>query len=643
MRITDLLSKDGIELNVNAKDKNDIINKMTKLMLKTGRITDLNAYKELVLKREEEGSTGVGEGIAIPHGKGDCVTEPGLVAMVVPNGVEYDALDGKPVNLLFMIAAPNTSDNVHLDVLSRLSTMLMDTEFKNKLISAKSKEEFLNIINETENEKFKEETKQEQGYEILGITACPTGIAHTYMAAEALENAGKEVGHLVKIETQGQSGVKNKLTKEEIKNAKAIIIAADIDIDLSRFKGKKILKAKVADGIHKPKELIEKALADKNIPVYQGNGKDDSEYENSDGVGSRIYRHLMNGVTHMLPFVVGGGILIAIAFLLDDYSIDPSNFGMNTPIAAFFKTIGGIAFDFMLCILSGYIAMSIADRPGLAVGFVGGAVAKAGTTFASLSNPDVTLVSSGFLGALIAGFIGGYVVLLLRKVFSFLPKSLESVKPILIYPVGGILLIGLIMLAINPVVGAINTALNNFLSSMQGANKIILGAILGGMMSVDLGGPVNKASYTFGTGMLAEGHYDIMAAVMAGGMVAPLAIALLATFFPKKLPKKDRQSALLNYIMGFSFISEGAIPFASADPIRVIVSCVIGSAVAGSLSMLFNCTLMAPHGGIFVLPVVGNAALYLLSIVVGSFVAMFILAALKKNVWSKGDELKNVK
>lgn len=643
MRITDLLSKDGIELNVTAKDKNDIIDKMTKLMLKTGRITDLNAYKELVLKREEEGSTGVGEGIAIPHGKGDCVTEPGLVAMVVPNGVEYDALDGKPVNLLFMIAAPNTSDNVHLDVLSRLSTMLMDTEFKNKLISAKSKAEFLNIINETENEKFKEETKQEQGYEILGITACPTGIAHTYMAAEALEAAGKEVGHLVKIETQGQSGVKNKLTKEEIKNAKAIIIAADIDIDLSRFKGKKILKAKVADGIHKPKELIEKALTDKNIPVYQGNGKDDSEYENSDGVGSRIYRHLMNGVTHMLPFVVGGGILIAIAFLLDDYSLNPANFGKNTPIASFFKTIGDMAFDFMLCILSGYIAMSIADRPGLAVGFVGGAVAKAGTTFASLTNPDITLVSSGFLGALIAGFIGGYVVLLLRKVFSFLPKSLESVKPILIYPVGGILLIGLIMLAINPIVGAINTALNNFLSSMQGANKIILGAILGGMMSVDLGGPVNKASYTFGTGMLAEGHYDIMAAVMAGGMVAPLAIALLATFFPKKLPKKDRQSALLNYIMGFSFISEGAIPFASADPIRVIVSCVIGSAVAGSLSMLFNCTLMAPHGGIFVLPVVGNAALYLLSIVVGSLVAMFILAALKKNVWSKGDEVKNAK
>lgn len=635
MRITDLLSEKAIELNVKAKDKNDIINKMAELMLKTGRITDVNEYKELVFKREEEGSTGVGEGIAIPHGKGNCVTEPGLVAMVVPEGVEYNALDGKPVNLLFMIAAPDTNSNVHLDVLSRLSTMLMDADFKNKLISAKSKKEFLEIINETEKEKFKEEAKQGNGYEILGITACPTGIAHTYMAAEALENAGKEMGHLVKIETQGQSGVKNKLTKEEIRNAKAIIIAADIDIDLSRFKCKKILKAKVSDGIHKPKDLIEKALNGKDIPVYEGNGKDDSEYENSENAGNKIYRYLMNGVTHMLPFVVGGGILIAIAFLLDDYSLNPANFGMNTPVAAFFKTIGGIAFDFMLCILSGYIAMSIADRPGLAVGFVGGAVAKAGTTFASLTNPDVVLVSSGFLGALIAGFIGGYVVLLLRKLFSFLPKSLEGIKPILIYPVGGILLIGLIMIAINPVVGAINTALNNFLSSMQGANKIILGAILGGMMSVDLGGPVNKASYTFGTGMLAEGHYDIMAAVMAGGMVAPLAIALLATFFPKKLPKKDRQSALLNYVMGFSFISEGAIPFASADPIRVILSCVVGSAVAGAMSMFFNCTLMAPHGGIFVLPVVGNAALYLLSIVVGSLVAMLILAALKKNVWTK--------
>ena len=641
MRITDLLSKDSIELNVTAKDKNDIIDKMTKLMLKTGKITDAEAYKKLVLKREEEGSTGVGEGIAIPHGKGDCVKEPGLVAMVVPHGVEYDALDGKPVNLLFMIAAPNTSDNVHLDVLSRLSTMLMDTEFKNKLILAKSKDEFLNIINETENEKFNEKPEQAQGYEVLGITACPTGIAHTYMAAEALEAAGKEMGHPVKIETQGQSGVKNKLTKEEIKNAKAIIIAADIDIDLSRFKGKKILKAKVADGIHKPQELINRALSGKDIPVYQGNGNDNAGDEESEGVGSKIYRHLMNGVTHMLPFVVGGGILIAISFLLDDYSIDPSNFGMNTPVAAFFKTIGNTAFDFMLCILAGYIAMSIADRPGLAVGFVGGALAKAGTTFDSISNPDAVVVSSGFLGALLAGFIGGYLVLLLKKIFSFIPKSLDSIKPILIYPVGGILLMGLIMVAINPIVGAINTALNNFLSSMQGANKLILGAILGGMMSVDLGGPVNKAAYTFGTGMLAEGHYDIMAAVMAGGMVPPIAIALLATIFPKKLPRKDRQSALLNYVMGLSFITEGAIPFASADPIRVIASCIVGSAVAGAMSMLFNCTLMAPHGGIFVIPVVGNALMYLVSIAVGSVVAMVIMAALKKNVWKKGDEVKN--
>ena len=643
MRITDLLNEKAIILQGKAKTKAEAIDQLVELMMENGNIKDKEAYKKVVLKREEEGTTGIGEGIAIPHGKTDAVTKPGLAAMVIPEGVDFDSLDGSPAKLLFLIAAPDTKDNVHLDVLSRLSTMLMDSNFKNKLISAKSKDEFLKIIDETEKEKFKEEEKKGQGYEILGITACPTGIAHTYMAAEALENAGKEMGHLVKIETQGQSGVKNKLTKEEIKNAKAIIIAADIDIDLSRFKGKKVIKAKVSDGIHKSKELIEKALKSKDIPVYNGNGKDEEETESSDSIGSKIYRDLMNGVTHMLPFVVGGGILIAISFLLDDYSINPSNFGMNTPVAAFFKTIGGIAFDFMLCILSGYIAMSIADRPGLAVGFVGGAIARAGTTFDSLTNADATIVSSGFLGALIAGFIAGYLVILLRKVFSFLPKSLEGIKPILIYPVLGILLIGLIMLAINPFVGSINTALNNFLSSMQGANKIILGAILGGMMSVDLGGPVNKASYTFGTGMLAEGHYDIMAAVMAGGMVAPLAIALLATFFPKKLPKKERQSALLNYIMGFSFISEGAIPFASADPIRVILSCVIGSAVAGAMSMLFNCTLMAPHGGIFVLPVVGNAALYLLSIVVGSLVAMFILAALKKNVWDKGDEVKYAK
>lgn len=633
MRITDLLSEDSIALNVKAKSKKEIIDKVVDMMDATGNIEDKAEYKKLVLKREEEGTTGVGEGIAIPHGKSSIVKKPSLVAAVIPDGVDYDSLDGKPVDLLFLIAAPDTKDNIHLDVLSRLSTLLMDEGFRKKLIKSKSKKEFLQYINEAEIEKFKEKKDIKKGYEILGITGCPTGIAHTYMAAEALEKMGDELGHPVKIETQGQSGVKNELTSEEIKNAKAIIIAADIDVDLSRFEGKKVIRAKVSDGIHKPQELIEKALSGK-VPEYHGNiNSENSDDEYKESAGSKIYKHLMNGVTHMLPFVVGGGILIAMAFLLDDYSIDPANFGMNTPIAAFFKTIGGIAFDFMLAILSGYIAMSIADRPGLAVGFVGGAIAKTGITFHSLQNPNADLISSGFIGALIAGFLGGYIIILLKKLFNFLPRSIEGIKTILIYPVAGILLIGAVMLFINPYVSRINIVLNTFLSSLSGANKILLGAILGGMMSVDLGGPVNKAAYTFGTGMLAEGHYDIMAAVMAGGMVAPLAIAILATFRPKKFPKKDRQSALLNYVMGFSFISEGAIPFASSDPIRVLASCIIGSAVSGGLSMLFNCTLMAPHGGIFVLPVVGHPILYLASIIIGSIVAALIMGALKKNVW----------
>ena len=635
MKITDLLSKSSIELNLKASSKEEVIKKVVEKMNATGNITDKAEYERLVFEREKEGTTGVGEGIAIPHGKSDVVKAPTLVAAVIPDGVDYDSLDGKPVNLLFLIAAPNTKDNIHLDVLSRLSTLLMDEDFRNKLITAKTKEEFLKYIDEAEKEKFKEEKKVQSTYEILGITGCPTGIAHTYMAAEALENMGKELGHSVKIETQGQSGVKNELTKEEIKNAKAIIIAADIDIDLSRFEGKRIVRAKVADGIHKPKELIEKALSG-SAPVYHSgsnSNKQDNEYKET--AGGKVYKHLMNGVTHMLPFVVGGGILIAISFLLDNYEIDPANFGMNTPVAAFFKTIGGIAFDFMLCILSGYIAMSIADRPGLAVGFVGGAVAKSGMTFQSIQNPNAELISSGFLGALVAGFIAGYLVILLKKIFNFLPKSIEGIKTILIYPVAGILLIGIIMTFINPYMSRLNVIFNTFLNSLSGGNKIILGAVLGGMMSVDLGGPINKAAYTFGTGMLAEGHYDIMAAVMAGGMVAPLAIALLATFRPRKFPKKDRQSALLNYIMGFSFITEGAIPFASADPIRVLVSCVLGSAVAGGLSMLFNCTLMAPHGGIFVLPVVGNAIQYLIAIIAGSVVAAVILGALKKTTYEK--------
>lgn len=632
MKITDLITKKSINLNVKASNKKDIIEQAVELMEQNGNINNKEEYLKLVMKREEEGSTGVGEGIAIPHGKGNVISKPGLVAMVIPDGVDFESLDGKPVKLLFLIAAPDSKDNLHLEVLSRLSALLMSEKFRQDLLNAKTKEEFLKIIDEADIQE-KEEKENKESYELLGITSCPTGIAHTYMAAESLEQMGKELGHPIKVETQGQSGTKNKLTDEEIKNAKAIIVAADVKVDLSRFDGKRILRTGVSDGIHKPKELIEKALYSENdIPVYhhQGNKRENIEMEKPKG---NLYNHLMNGVTHMLPFVVGGGILIAIAFLLDDYSINPSNFGMNTPVAAFFKTIGGMAFDFMLVILSGYIAMSIADRPGLVVGFVGGAISKAGTTFTSLGNPEELLVSSGFLGALLAGFIGGYVVLFLKKLFNFMPKSLEGIRTILIYPVAGVLLIGLIMLLINPFVSAINTGLNNFLSSMSEVNKVILGAILAGMMSVDLGGPVNKAAYTFGTGMLAEGHYEIMAAVMIGGMVAPLAIALLATFFPKKLPKKERQAGLLNYVMGLSFISEGAIPFASADPLRVLVSCVIGSAISGALSMAFNCTLMAPHGGIFVLPLIGNWGWYVVALAAGSFVAMGIMALWKKNVW----------
>ena len=452
------------------------------------------------------------------------------------------------------------------------------------------------------------------------------------MAAESLEQMGKELGHPIKVETQGQSGTKNKFTDEEIQNAKAIIIAADVKVDLSRFDGKRIIRAGVSDGIRKPKELIEKALNEENkIPIYhhEGNKREKVELDKPKG---NIYNHLMNGVTHMLPFVVGGGILIAIAFLLDDYSINPSNFGMNTPVAAFFKTVGGMAFDFMLVILSGYIAMSIADRPGLAVGFVGGILAVQGTTFASLTDSSVVLVSSGFLGALIAGFVGGYIVILLKKICSYLPDSIEGIKTILLYPVFGILLMGAFMLLINPYVGAINTAINNYLSSMGTANKVVLGAILGGMMAIDLGGPINKAAYTFGTGMLASGQYEIMAAVMAGGMVPPLAIAFLATAFPKKISKKDKQAAYVNYIMGLSFISEGAIPFASADPLRTLPAFVVGSAVTGALSMIFNCTLMAPHGGIFVIATIGHPLLYLLAIAVGTVVSTMIMAKLKKNL-----------
>ena len=631
MKITDLLSKDAIKLNGIANSKQDAINKLVDLMAKNGNLTDKEKYTQVVLKREEEGSTGIGEGIAIPHGKTDAVSKPGLSAMVINDGVEFDSLDGQPAKLLFLIAAPNTKDNVHLDVLSRLSTLLMDTEFRKSLMEAKTPEEFLRYIDIAENAKLSQ-TKKNDEYEILAITSCPTGIAHTYMAAEALEKMGEQLGHKVKVETHGSSGVKNKFTKEEIKNAKAVIIAADTKIDLSRFDGKKLIKAKVADGINRPQELIERVLSSDAKIYHSSNKSQNSDSDEKEGFGTKIYKHLMNGVTHMLPFVVGGGILIAIAFLLDDYSINPSNFGMNTPVAAFFKTVGGAAFNVMLYILAGYIAMSIADRPGLAVGFVGGILAVQGTTFASLTDSSVVLVSSGFLGALIAGFVGGYIVILLKKICSYLPDSIEGIKTILLYPVFGILLMGAFMLLINPYVGAINTAINNYLSSMGTANKVVLGAILGGMMAIDLGGPINKAAYTFGTGMLASGQYEIMAAVMAGGMVPPLAIAFLATAFPKKISKKDKQAAYVNYIMGLSFISEGAIPFASADPLRTLPAFVVGSAVTGALSMIFNCTLMAPHGGIFVIATIGHPLLYLLAIAVGTVVSTMIMTKLKKNL-----------
>ena len=634
MKITDLLSEKAINLHGKANSKEEAIIQLVDLMVENENINDKEAYKQAVLKREEEGTTGIGEGIAIPHGKTDAVEKPGLSAMIIPDGVDFKSLDGNPAKLLFLIAAPNTKDNVHLDVLSRLSTLLMDTDFRQTLYDAKTPKEFLECIDKAESEKLGEEKASNEQYEILAITSCPTGIAHTYMAAEALEQMGEQLGHKVKVETHGSSGVKNKFTKEEIKNAKGIIIASDTKIDLSRFDGKKLIKTKVADGINKPKELIEQVLSP-NAKTYHSDNKNKAEEnddEQKEKIGTKIYKHLMNGVTHMLPFVVGGGILIAIAFLLDDYSIDPSNFGMNTPIAAFFKTIGNAAFNVMLYILAGYIAMSIADRPGLAVGFVGGILAVQGTTFESLTNGNITLVSSGFLGALIAGFVGGYIVLGLKKLCSYLPNSIEGIKTILLYPVFGILLMGAFMLLINPYVAAINTAINDYLSSMSNANKIILGAILGGMMAVDLGGPINKAAYTFGTGMLASGQYEIMAAVMAGGMVPPLAIALLTTIFPRKIPKKDKQAGYVNYIMGLSFISEGAIPFASADPLRTIPAFVIGSAVTGALSMLFSCTLMAPHGGIFVIATIGHPVKYLLAIAIGAIISMLIMAKLKKNL-----------
>ncbi len=653
MRITDLLQKEGIELKGASATKAETIHRMVDLMNKTGNLKDPDAYEKAVLKREEEGTTGIGDGIAIPHGKTAAVKSAGFAAMVCKQGTDFEAMDGKPAQLLFMIAVPDDSNDVHLELLSRLSMMLMDEEFRNHLISAEDKEAFLKLINAKEIEKFAEEDakmtasraveKTNSGYDIIAVTACPTGIAHTYMAAEALEEKGKKMGLKIKVETDGSGGVKNELTAEDINGARGIIVAADKKVPMARFDGKRVLQTKVSDGINKPEALIQKAL-EGHAAVYHDQGEESSPSDSGEkeSVGRKIYKDLMNGVSHMLPFVIGGGILIALAFLFDDYAIDPSNFGMNTPFAAFLKTVGGAAFGFMLPILAGFIAMSIADRPGLAVGFVGGYLASEGYILTTVKG-TLTIATggtSGFLGALLAGFIAGYLVLGLRKLCEKLPESLEGIKPTLIYPFVGILAIGAIMVfVVNPPVAWLNQAMSNGLNSMGSSSKVILGLVLGGMMSIDMGGPFNKAAYVFGTASLANGQYDIMAAVMIGGMVPPLAIALCTTFFKNRFTKKERQSGVTCYVMGLSFITEGAIPFAASDPARVIPSCMVGSAVAGGLSMFFGCTLMAPHGGIFVFPVVGNPLMYVVALVVGSIVGMVLLSILKKPLPAEESEI----
>ncbi|MCI6731905.1 MAG: fructose-specific PTS transporter subunit EIIC [Lachnospiraceae bacterium] len=655
MRITDLLAAESVCLNGSASDKADVLNQMVDLMAKSGKVSDREIYLNAVFAREEEGTTGVGDGIAIPHGRCSGVSRPGLAAMVLPAGVDYQALDDEPVHLIFLIAAPEGAGSVHIDILSKLSTMLMDEQFAEDLKAAKTVDAFLKVIDDAETAKDAEEKAKAEAAKntdlaaersasnqklILAVTACPTGIAHTYMAQESIEKAAKKMGCMVKVETRGSGGAKNVLTDEEIEAADGIIVAADTNVPMDRFDGKKLIEVQVSDGISKSEQLV-KRIIDGDAPVYHAaNGRQSSQTQTSGGGAHAIYKHLMNGVSHMLPFVVGGGILIALAFLIDGLLVDlsalPANadeaaklgqtisrsdFGTITPIAALLKAkIGGVAFGFMLPVLAGFIAMSIADRPGLAVGFVGGAIAANGT--------------SGFLGALAAGFIAGYLVNLLKKVCDrVIPKALDGIKPVLLYPVFGILFVGIIMqYIIEPIIGMLNTALNAGLGSLSGANAILLGLILGGMMAVDMGGPFNKAAYVFGTASIAAGNYNIMAAVMIGGMVPPCAIALATILFKNKFTESERKSGPTNFIMGLSFITEGAIPFAASDPIHVLPSCIAGSALAGGMSMAFNCTLMAPHGGIFVFPVVGNALMYLVALAAGTIVGAVLLGVLKKPV-----------
>lgn len=636
MRITDLLDKNSISLNAAPADKKETLDLAVELMAKSGKLSDVEKYREQVYAREEESTTGIGEGIAIPHGKCDAVKAPGLAAMVIKNGVEYESLDGEPVTLLFLIAAPNTKDNVHLDVLSKLSVMLMDENFTTSLRNAKSVDEFLQIIDAAdESAKSIDDrlsdtgitTEKKKGFKLLAVTSCPTGIAHTYMAAEALEKAARAADCQIKIETRGSAGAKNVLTAEEIEAADCIIVAADAKVPMDRFNGKKVISCQVSDGIGKADQLVKQAMSG-NVEVFHGESSETTTaVTGKESAAHKIYTQLMNGVSHMLPFVVGGGILIAIAFLIDGLNVDinalpadqRSNFGTITPIAAMFKNIGGVAFGLMLPVLAGFIGMAIGDRPALALGFVGGMLAANG--------------KSGFLGALVAGFLAGYLILGLRKICDKLPDAIEKLAPVLIYPVVGILIMGLAMnFVVEPIMGGINTGLNNFLSGMGDSSRVVLGLILGGMMAIDMGGPFNKAAYVFGTAAIAAGNYDIMAAVMIGGMTPPCAIALATLLFKNKFTKEERDAGPTNFIMGLAFITEGAIPFAASDPLHVLPSCIIGSALAGALSMAFHCTLMAPHGGIFVFPVVDNAVMYLVALVAGTVVSALLLGVLKKKV-----------
>ena len=636
MRITDLLDKRSISLDAAPVDKKATLDMAVELMAKSGKLMDVEQYRAQVYAREEESTTGIGEGIAIPHGKCDAVKTPGLAAMVIKNGVDYDSLDGEPVTLLFLIAAPNNKDNVHLDVLSKLSVMLMDENFTTSLRNAKSVEEFLQIIDAAdESAKSIDDrlsdtgitTEEKKSFKLLAVTSCPTGIAHTYMAAEALEKAAKAADCQIKIETRGSAGAKNVLTAEEIAAADCIIVAADAKVPMDRFDGKKVISCQVSDGISKADRLVQQAISGE-VEIFHGeSGAVKTAVAGKESVAHKIYTQLMNGVSHMLPFVVGGGILIAIAFLIDGLNVDinalpadqRSNFGTITPIAAMFKNIGGVAFGLMLPVLAGFIGMAIGDRPALALGFVGGMLAANG--------------KSGFLGALVAGFLAGYLIVGLRKICDKLPDAVEKLAPVLIYPVVGILIMGLAMnFVVEPIMGGINTGLNNFLSGMGDSSRVVLGLILGGMMAIDMGGPFNKAAYVFGTAAIAAGNYDIMAAVMIGGMTPPCAIALATLLFKNKFTKEERDAGPTNFIMGLAFITEGAIPFAASDPLHVLPSCIIGSALAGALSMAFHCTLMAPHGGIFVFPVVGNALMYLVALAAGTVVSALLLGVLKKKV-----------